>query len=373
MESKEDKSEERIVGLNNVMQDSISIDEFQTPGLVHCVPPKMTRTCCSEKPDPPLPLSAFVDTPEEKFPRLVPRRAILIMNPFSGNGRAQFAWDTVKPIFLTAGMEVVVHPTEYARHATELAKTLNFNGVDVLLVIGGDGTFNEVVNGLMLRNEPFPPLGLIPGGTGNSVMWSIGLFRENPQAAAEVIVDGYLRKIDLGKVTMAENKVMYMINLLGWGLGVDANETAESCRCCGPCRYDFGAIWQILKGSRRFARCEIDDVTVEGDFCIIMVQNNQHGGSGLRLAPYAKIDDGCLDVVLARNQGRCATLGMFDELKRQGAHVYLDNVIYRRFKKMTIHSQPENTFLNVDGENCGSTPCTIEMVHNAVTIFAPRP
>lgn len=98
-----------------------------------------------------------------------------------------------------------------------------------------------------------------------------------------------MRKIDLGKISVSDGKVYYMCNLMGWGLGVDANITAENLRCCGPCRYDIGGIWNILKGLNRRAKVNIDGEILDDDFSCILVQNNQHGGSFLRFAPYAKI------------------------------------------------------------------------------------
>jgi len=100
-----------------------------------------------------------------------------------------------------------------------------------------------------------------------------------------------------------------------------------------------------------------------------MVQNNQHGGSNLRLAPYAHINDGLLDVILLEQRPRCRILKLFDELKREGSHVYFEEVDYRRFKKMTITTK-SNNLLNIDGENRYSTPCTIEVMPSVIEIFA---
>ena len=295
----------------------------------------------------------------------------MIINPYSGNKKAGDSYLLIKPILENAGCVIDIIETIEQNHAFNICKNTNFDVYDTIVVIGGDGTLNEVINGLMIRystiDSPMPSVGLIPGGTGNSVSVSMGI--DDPIEAAKAIVNGYTKRIDLGKITMNDGKIKYMINLIGWGLGVDANVTAESLRCCGPLRYDLGAVWQILLGTERRAKVNIDGEILDDDFSIILILNNQHGGSRLRLAPYAKLDDGCLDVLLAKNQSRSENIHMFDELKRGGSHVYLDYVIYRRFKKMMLESLPSETLINVDGENEGTTPFTVEVVKHAISMF----
>ena len=294
---------------------------------------------------------------------------ILIVNPFSGNGKAASSLVIIKNRLKQKGIEFEVKQTVRAKHALEIARDLDFSNYDLLMVCGGDGTLNEVINGLMVRqNADHPPIALIPGGTGNSVAVSMGI--EDVDDAVTAAIEGTLRRVDLGKISLADGKVMYMCNLLGWGLGVDANVTAEELRCCGPCRYDLGAVWQIIKGVERRAKVNIDGEIFDDDFSIIMIQNNQHGGSHLRLAPFAKLDDGALDVLLAKNLGRSSNIAMFNELKRGGSHVYQDWVNYRRFRKLHLDSEPQGMLVNVDGENCGTTPLTVEVIKGSLLFCA---
>lgn len=359
----------------------VATDDWTTPGLLRPSAPGTERAqgccaCCSSTlvPAPPLPCSVWVDTPEEKCASAVPRRALVIFNPFSGNGRAQRSLDTVRPALEEAHIELVMAPTQHAHHAFEMMRDRDdLQTFDCVMVIGGDGTMNEVLNGIMSRPQRMagvPPLALIPGGTGNSVAVSMGI--DDPLDAIAPVLRGQLRKVDCGRVTMGE-RTQYLMNLLGWGLAADATATAEGCRCLGTWRYDFGAVWQILLGSQRQVHIDIDGHVYEGDYCLVLVQNNQHGGARLRFAPYAKLDDGCLDVLLARNDGRGATIALFDEVKRAGCHVYRDEqVVYRRFKRLTL-TTPTPTIVNIDGEGGFVTPFTVECVPSAVTMFAAPP
>jgi diacylglycerol kinase family enzyme len=99
------------------------------------------------------------------------RTVVLIFNPFSGpsNNGSQMVETVIAPMLKAANIEVRMMKTEHKAHAIELARTVKIKGVDGLLVLGGDGTFSAVLTGLKLRADgALPPLGLLPGGTGNN-------------------------------------------------------------------------------------------------------------------------------------------------------------------------------------------------------------
>ena len=136
--------------------------------------------CCSSTPlpMPPLPVSAFVETPEEKYEAVQVKEVLIILNPFGGNGRAGRVLEEISAAWLKKGLTIDVQPTTHSGHATEIAQERDLARYQALVVIGGDGTFNEVVTGLLRRApgaSPVPPLSLIPGGTGNSIANSMGI------------------------------------------------------------------------------------------------------------------------------------------------------------------------------------------------------
>jgi YegS/Rv2252/BmrU family lipid kinase len=309
--------------------------------------------------------------------KLTVKKVRIIVNPFSGNGKARVSIKLVLAELEKRGVEHVLHETEYALHATELASSLSFDGFQALIAIGGDGTFNEVITGLMERKdgkEARPVLGLIAGGTGNSVLTTFGLL--DPTEATGVICDGLYRGLDIGEVlipdeTTASGKTTkYTVNVMGWGLGVDANVTAEGLRCCGPVRYDVGAVWNIVKNPLRELTCTIDGETLTGTYAVLMIQNNIHAGSNMRIAPYAKADDGYLDGLFCKQLGRKVLVNMFGELKRDGCHIFLDDVDYRQFVTLELASDPV-TLINVDGENIPSTPFTLTCLYRELNVFFP--
>ncbi len=137
-------------------------------------------------------------------------------------------------------------------------------GVDVV------STFHEFINGYMKRKQQ-PPVGFIAGGTGNSVLTSLGL--TDTAKAAEMVIHGFVRRIDLGHVATLpdDGKSKYWVNLIGWGVGVDANVVAESCRCCGPARYNFGGMVTVFQNKTRNATVDVDGCKINGPFDVMFV------------------------------------------------------------------------------------------------------
>ncbi|CEP00658.1 unnamed protein product (mitochondrion) [Plasmodiophora brassicae] len=321
--------------------------------------------------DPIAPRDSLIHRPTVESVAAKVQRIVVILNPFSGNGRGNRAWSKVQPVFEAANIHITLRTTESQKHAVTIARELGADAGDALVVIGGDGTLSEVLAGMMTAPHKIDiPVGLIPGGTGNSVACSLGI--KDPEVAARAIVGGRHCPIDIGKIICTSNgtkREHFMINLCGFGLGVDANVTAANLRLFGKMRYDVGAFWQILKGRRRNMTISIDGDNVEGDILIVMIQNNKHGGVGLRLAPAAIMDDGLLDIVVLPNIGRAGTLSLFSRLKDNGKHVSDKAVVYRRFRKVTLKpDQPQR--YNLDGENFDEyTEMEIEVVPRAINMF----
>ena len=168
----------------------------------------------------------------------------------------------------------------------------------------------------------------------------------------------------------------YLTNLLGVGLGVDANLRAEKWRCCGPFRYDWSIVLEICALSQsgpeqhlRLAHCKqprrsptndpdaiVSDqhaVFKNGNGCILL-QNSPHGGAGLWIAPEAELDDGFLHVQFCDKLPRSKLIKVFNQLKAGGKH--RDNPIVQCFQCRKLEfTSAEPKRINVDGENLGTT------------------
>jgi YegS/Rv2252/BmrU family lipid kinase len=273
---------------------------------------------------------------------------------------------------------VEVIQTTHAGHALELARDYRIPpGTDparaALVVIGGDGSFHELVNGTMQRDAsrvgPAPTVGVIPGGTGNALALDLGV--SDPEVAAQAVCAGFTREIDLHHVVHSvDSRAVYSMNLVIWGIGSEANLTAEKLRWMGPMRYDVGAFWNIMKNRPHACTLRIDGIVVEDDVPVVDIQLNQYAGNSMRFAPHARVDDGLIDVVFIRRCGRMRLLNLLGLLGK-GTHVLAPEVEYVQCQEISL-STPAPEPIVIDGENYATTPVTITCVPQAIRIFTPE-
>jgi hypothetical protein len=191
--------------------------------------------CCAAygsviKPKPApevLPQFVNLDSDEKKHRKIQVKKLCVIVNPFGGGGKALgLLQDVVLPIWKERGIEVEVIKTEYAGHPIDIGYELNLDNYDGICVVGGDGTLHELVNGVLMRpDKKVIPIGVIPGGTGNSFCEGIGFL--SAEIAANKIADGDVCWMDSNKVILGEGKVIYSINTIGVGVVGDVGSVAE--------------------------------------------------------------------------------------------------------------------------------------------------
>lgn len=138
----------------------------------------------------------------------------------------------------------------------------------------------------------------------------------------------------------------------------------------GPVRYDVGILLAIMANRRRTATLSLDGRHITDDFTLFLVQNSQTGGSKLPLAPGASMDDGQMDIGILKKMSRRDVLKAFGMLKAEGRHVFHPRVDYHRFSTLSIETE-HPTAINIDGENIGSTPLSMQVLKHAVNIIVP--
>ena len=271
----------------------------------------------------------------------------------------------VLPLFEQKNIELNIIETEYAGHNRDLANQLNMDGYDGFCCIGGDGTLNEVINGLLSRKDRLKfPIGLITGGTGNSFMHDLDCL--DPIEAANKIISDKRRFIDVFSCN-TDGKTFYGFNILGWGIPTDANILADKLRWMGPQRYNFASIIEVLRHKKRFARVIIDNNSIGADFAFIIGCNTIHTGKGMRMAPLARLNDGLIDLIIVRKVSRFKLLKLFPKVF-SGKHIGDPGVDYRQVKQFKIMSEDKSQ-LNLDGEVLGSTPVEVKILPKEVEIL----
>ena len=141
------------------------------------------------------------------------KKFYLTLNPHGGQQKGPRLLKQILPVLEATNVELTIIETTFAGHANELAHKLDFDGYDGMIVIGGDGTMHEVVNGMLTRlDKKQLPIGLIPGGTGNSFMHDLELM--NPVDAVKAIISGNTRQIDVAEVKI-NDMIKYAFNIIG--------------------------------------------------------------------------------------------------------------------------------------------------------------
>ncbi|MET0734392.1 MAG: diacylglycerol kinase [Microbacterium sp.] len=259
-----------------------------------------------------------------------------------------------------------------AAESSELLRTAIGLGTDAVVVAGGDGTVHLAIQELA---ETGIPLGIIPIGTGNDLAGTLGLRELDVDAAADAIASGSLRSIDLARVTRADGTSSYFGSVLASGFDSRVNDRANAMRWPrGGSRYNIAILVEFLtlKGLPYEVDLEHADGTRErivGDLVMATVGNGRTYGGGIPICPDADPSDGLLDVVLVRPAGRLRLLRLLPRVYR-GTHASVPEVSIFRVRSVRLASPGVTAY--ADGDPIGALPLTIEVVRDALRVFAPQ-
>jgi YegS/Rv2252/BmrU family lipid kinase len=272
----------------------------------------------------------------------------------------------VKPLFEAKGIELFVVETTFAGHAKELANQLNITEYDGFIGIGGDGTLHEIINGMLSRHDGRKiPIGIIPGGSGNSYMHDLQL--TDPLKAAKAIINGKTRALDTAKVEV-NHIIKYSNNMIGWGLVTDVGNKAEHFRWLGTNRYTILSVVEVLRHKSRPATLIMDDKKIEDEFTFIIACNSIHVGKGMKMAPKARLDDGLIDLIVIRSGvSRTRLLQVLPKLF-DGSHINEPELEYYQTSQFSLIPETDE-ILNIDGEIMGSTPIQVNVIPKAFEMF----
>ncbi len=292
-------------------------------------------------------------------------KLVLIVNPESGKKKGRTIARKLYPFL--EGFQVNQIITTFPGSATESILSCDLEKCRMIVVVGGDGTIHEVINGLMKRDDGIkPPLSIVPAGTGNSLAHDLGI--SGIEEAIEVVQMGRQIEMDIAEIAY-DNQVIYSFNVVGWGVPTNINILAEKIRWFRGQRYNVAALYEIMKNRGKEVRLEHDQGKVAGEVSFIVACNTIHTGNGMRLAPKARINDGLIDLLVVKKISRMQLLKLFLKVFK-GAHIPHPLISYFQVKSFTIDS--ERALLNVDGEITGLAPCSVTVIPSAIRILAAR-
>ncbi len=285
----------------------------------------------------------------------------VILNPSARSARAGERADTI----LALSSRVEIHPTGGPGDARRFARDLALAGAPVVVAAGGDGTINEVVNGIALAGpECRTALGILPSGTMNVFAGDLGLPVARLDECWSVIEAGHVRSIDLW---LANDE--YFVQLAGAGLdaSVIAGTTWERKKKYGPVSYVIGMVEVMRRGSPMLTVTAPGRDPLEGR--VVLIGNGVHYGGPFRLFPQASFTDGLLDVMVMRNHSllNMARLSMAAAAGRYSTR--LRDITYFQTPELDI-TCAETVPFQADGELSGHSPVKFRLAPFPLRVLA---
>lgn len=291
--------------------------------------------------------------------------ACIILNPAAGSVKdAEALMEHLRSLPATT-----LKITSKRGSAGRFARAALKRGCDLIVAAGGDGTLNEVINGI---GEPSGNVrvGLIPLGTGNDFARTLGIPTDLDQCI-EVLLAGHTRAIDLVRVT--SDRTRYFVNVSAGGFSglVDEKLTPELKKTWGPLAYLRCAAAALPELRAYRTQIALDDKeTISENLYNVIIGNGRYVAGGIPVAPEASPDDGLLDLVLIPERP-VADLALLAPQMLTGHHLSSASIIYRRAARISVNSKPGMWF-NVDGELVGNEPAIFEVLPRALQFVTPK-
>lgn len=248
------------------------------------------------------------------------KKHCIIVNPAAGRGAAKKALPQIQDLLDSMAVEYDLILTEYPGHAIALAEEAGSNGYETIVAVGGDGTANEVINGLMRaldHGKLTSNFAVLPVGRGNDFSYGMGV-PQDLEAACKLLVDGKTRKIDVGLVKGGDYpEGRYFGN--GIGIGFDTIVGFEAAKLppfiSGMPAYLIAALRTIfLFFDAPNLRIDIDGEIIEQPCLLVSMMNGKRMGGSFMFAPDSESDDGLLNLCIAHQVTRMQVLGLFPKV-----------------------------------------------------------
>lgn len=296
----------------------------------------------------------------------------LIVNPIAGGGTVGKHWPRIRRILEGEGLEFEASLSERKGHAAELARQAKNGGFKTVVALGGDGTVNEVINGLMAEGDNEVTLGIIPGEKGNDLARTLGIPFDYAGACRKLLA-GKAVPLDLGRVTytyQGSEGCRYFVNVAGLGFDgeVVRRVTPRLRSLSNPTvRYLSGLFITLASYKNREVRVALDGEELRQRAFSIVVCNGRYFGGGMEIAPQAEPDDGLFDVIVIGDFSKWEILANLSRVYR-GSHLSHPKVKLYRAREVRVEAR-EPLLLQADGELLGETPARFELIPGAIRVL----
>jgi diacylglycerol kinase (ATP) len=301
------------------------------------------------------------------------QRTLFIVNPVAAGGKTAKVWPTIEQQLASLGLRFEVRFTQAPLQATTLAREGVEQGFDTIVAVGGDGTVNEVLNGLMRpggqRAEAV--LGVVITGRGSDLARTIGVPSNFGEACARLSGERTMT-VDVGLVEFeheGERKQRYFVNVGGAGFDAEVAHRANRAPnfMGGTIPYLTSLVTTLLSYRNKSVELVLDDQEpIHQVVNSVVVANCQYFGGGMRVAPDADPNDGLFDVIVIGDIDKVDFLMTVPKVY-DGTHITHPQVDEYRAKRVEVRSDSP-LLLQVEGEVCGQTPLTFEIIPSALQI-----
>lgn len=308
---------------------------------------------------------------------------LIIANPASANGATGLRWSGIEARLRSEGLKFDVRLTESPGHATTLAREAAEQGYETVVCTGGDGTLNEVVNGVMNggTDEALrPKLGLIPSGTGTDFARGLGLPKSLDGIIA-MLKRNRAQPIDVGRVSFQRaNQTLsrYFINVAGIGFdGEVADVVSRTGKRGGSLAY-FMTVFKVLASYRNkrarisLIQPEEGERVIDGEFNLIAVCKGRYFGGGMMICPHANAGDAQFSVIVINAMSRAEFTLAFPRVYR-GAHLSHPKVSEYRAAEVHVDLLPslssQRVFIEAEGELFGEAPAHFRILPAALRLL----
>ncbi len=287
------------------------------------------------------------------------REIALLTNPAAGKGRGARMSALALPRLEEAGFHVRSLTGRDADEAADLAQACVADGVESLVVCGGDGMVHLAIQALVGTEAS---LGIIPAGTGNDVARYLDIPRKDPVAAADVIIGSQVRTIDVARAG-----AKYFVTVLAAGFDSKVNERANAMTWPrGQMRYNLATLSELRVFEPLRYTLELDGEVRHLDAMLVAVGNGPSFGGGLRITHGALIDDGLLDVVIIKPMTKPELIKTYPKLFK-GTHVHHPQYEHHNVRTVTVAAAGIVGY--ADGERLGALPLTVEVVPSSLRVL----
>ncbi|WDL95766.1 diacylglycerol/lipid kinase family protein [Alicyclobacillus sp. ALC3] len=305
----------------------------------------------------------------------------VVVNPASAGGKTREQWPMIAGV--AEGLGITLDPvfTEGPGHATELTREALRAGHQTIVVVGGDGSVHEVVNGFFESDRPLNPsaaLGMIARGTGCDFIRTLNMPKSVGQAL-QALRDGPEHVIDLCRCDYIRHDGSsgrrYFANVGGVGIGGATVERVNqtSKRFGGWFSFMAGALLTLLTYEGKEVEIVLDgNRTLSGRYHGVIVANGRYFGGGMKIAPDAALDDGLLNVILLGDLTRSEVFSNFLRIYR-GTHGSHPKVQLLTAREVTVKTDDATCLLDLDGEQPGRADACFTVVPNAIKVISPLP